>query len=280
MTARLMQLSGFTRLEQLDNNDRRAALLLGAARELTNLRAGHDTQNTSDQNAVGHFLGALAEASLAKWLQVSSQGWAWTEPLRLEGGAATGGPSKGDFIIPTFRVSADAEPAVEVKSIFLGKRDINLNLRKLVRAIDAGVVWLPVVLCPSLSHSWAAPVLRPIDSLLQAALPNRDRGSADWTWRQARFHPQEFGQSYLTGTTSTFASSEGRATCARAGCRDAAGLQWLDHARKAVPALRRTDPARWPESGVEELVNVTSYEQFLAWWRRCRNAVTAGGAVP
>ena len=70
----------------LTDEDRRAALLLGAARELTNRLAGVDTQNTPSENASGHALGALAEAAFAKRLEAGSTEWVWKEPLRIEGG--------------------------------------------------------------------------------------------------------------------------------------------------------------------------------------------------
>ena len=110
----------------LTDDDRRAALFLGAARELTNERAGRDTQNNPVENAEGHFLGALAEIAFAKALDETAHAWEWLEPLRLDGGAATRGPRGGDFLLPDLVGSA---PPVEIKSISLSKPAVRLNLR-------------------------------------------------------------------------------------------------------------------------------------------------------
>jgi hypothetical protein len=257
---------------ELTDEDLRAALLLGAARELTNELAGIDTQNNPIENAEGHFLGALAEAAFAKQLDKSSDSWMWHEPLRLAGGRATRGPSGGDFAISELSDQGMHGP-LEIKSVAVSKPEFNLNMRKLARAIAGGVVWLPVTLCPALAHACAAAPFRPIDSLASAVQANRNRTSRDWRWHQARFHPDEFGQSYLAITSRALAGPQITDACTRVGCRADVGRGRLAAAPQAVVRLRTTDPSRWPRTGITELIDVTSYATFLEWWRACRRTV-------
>lgn len=262
---------------ELTDEDRRAALLLGAARELTNRSAGLDTQNTPNENASGHALGALAEAAFAKRLDESSTDWVWTEPLRIEGGRATGGASGGDFSVRGLPDEREDMRRLEIKSVWLRKPYLNFNARKLAKAIDSGVVWLPVVLCPALSHAWATAPLRPIEALLGAVRPNRDRSREDWEWRRAAFHPDEFGQSYFRVSTASFLAkaTEPLQLCPADSCDPAAESDWSGAAARAVEALRRTNPDAWPDTGIRELIDVRSYGTFLEWWRTCRLAARA-----